>query len=364
MISNLANELTISVQPEERPFLMVIRPFRDVNGIVSANTSFLAPAFEAERVRLLGMPFNQRVSIVEWQEHWNPYKTLLESSIFDDVHSANVPRIMVDDEMRDFIQRGLGENGFDVQGLGGNVEAVRETKSAVEISILRAVNTGTVEAIRSMRNCLYPGLTENHVMVALDETLRAGGLEPFFDLVLFDEDAANPHGGTLGSKALTPETLVLIDVGAHLYGYSSDVTRTFLPPFLPRTGQIQRKLREKMLVWKLVFLAQTASVDRFRPGNTAASVDIAARQVIADSGYASAFTHRLGHGIGIKAHESPYLNQGNNETKLRAGMTFTSEPGVYLVDQFGVRHEDVFLVKEDGEAECLSGQRAKDPWNP
>jgi Xaa-Pro aminopeptidase len=74
------------------------------------------------------------------------------------------------------------------------------------------------------------------------------------------------------------------------------------------------------------------------------------------------FSHRVGHGIGIKAHESPYLNKGNFNVTLRAGMTFTSEPGIYLVDKFGVRHEDIFLVREDRQPEILTGQRARSPW--
>lgn len=99
-------------------------------------------------------------------------------------------------------------------------------------------------------------------------------------------------------------------------------------------------------------------------GNSAASVDIAARKVITDAGYGEAFTHRVGHGIGIKAHESPYLNKGNVNVTLKAGMTFTSEPGIYLVDKFGVRHEDILLVKESGQPEILTGTRAIGPWDP
>jgi len=99
-------------------------------------------------------------------------------------------------------------------------------------------------------------------------------------------------------------------------------------------------------------------------GNSAASVDIAARKVIANAGYGDAFTHRVGHGIGIKAHESPYLNKGEVNVTLRAGMVFTSEPGIYLVDKFGVRHEDVLLVRGNGEPEILSGHRATGPWDP
>jgi len=117
-------------------------------------------------------------------------------------------------------------------------------------------------------------------------------------------------------------------------------------------------------VWDIVLEAQTQSMHALHAGSSAASVDIAARKVITDAGYGDAFTHRVGHGIGIKAHESPYLNKGNFNVTLRAGMTFTSEPGIYLVGKFGVRHEDILLVREKGEPEVLTGIRAVGPWDP
>jgi Xaa-Pro aminopeptidase len=190
---------------------MVVRPFYDQGGNVKANTTFLCPSFEAERARLLGMPFSEEIQIVPWEEHWNPYATLQQSDVFLDFRRP--ARLMVDEEMRDFIQRGLGSAGFEIVGLQGKVEEVRQIKTAREVDILRAVNTGTVEAVRQMRKCLYPGLTENQIAAALDDALRAAGLDPFFDIVLFDENASNPHGGTNGSKVLEPETFVLIDVG-------------------------------------------------------------------------------------------------------------------------------------------------------
>ncbi|KAJ5818966.1 hypothetical protein N7474_004557 [Penicillium riverlandense] len=371
-------------EPEERPFLMIVRPQQDEeSGKITANTTFLCPSFEAERARLLGMPFANSIQIVPWEEHWNPYTTLQQSGVFGDLH--RVPRLMVDEEMRDFIQRGLATAGFDVVGLQGRVEQVRQSKSDKEVEILRAVNTGTVEAVRQVRKCelvtrpykwkqlfifvtgLYPGLTETNIAEALDNALRAAGMEPFFDIVLFDENASNPHGGTNGSKVLEPETFVLIDVGAHLYGYSSDICRTFFPPFLEKPAQGEKlspRMEEKLKVWDVVFEAQTRSINQMRENYTAASVDIAAREVINNAGYEGTFTHRVGHGIGIKAHESPYLHKGNVETLLKTGMTFTSEPGVYLVDKFGVRHEDILLVQGDGEPELLTGQRAVGPWEP
>ncbi|PQE17855.1 xaa-pro dipeptidase protein [Rutstroemia sp. NJR-2017a BBW] len=300
-------------EPEERPFLMIVSPWHDESsGNVVAATTFLAPHFEEGRARILGMPFEEDLNVITWEEHWNPYETLLSNwnqTSSGELGSGGLPKVMVDEEMRDFIQRGLAEAGFTIVGLEGEVRRVKQTKTSGEVDNLRAVNTGTVEALRAMRKCLLPGLTENEVMKGLDSTMRAGGMEPFFDIVLFDENAAMPHGGPDGTKVLEAETLILIDVGC-------------------------------------------------------ASVDLAARKVITEAGYGQDFTHRVGHGIGIKAHESPYLHMGNTEETLRPGMAFTLEPGVYLEGKFGVRHEDVFLVKENGEADILTGSRAQDAWNP
>lgn len=130
---------------------MVVRPISDSTGKISANTTFLCPSFEAERARLLGMPFTDEIQIVPWEEHWDPYTTLQQSDVFSALN--RIPRLMVDEEMRDFIQRGLGSVGFDVVGLRGHVEEVRQIKTASEVEILRAVNTGTVEAVRQMRKC-------------------------------------------------------------------------------------------------------------------------------------------------------------------------------------------------------------------
>src|ERR1700710_1869404 len=102
---------------------MIVQPLKnDTTGEIVAKSSFLAPSFEVERARLLGMPFKEKLDFVPWEEHWNPYETLRKSwrslsMKLDDLEDANSdPTIMVDEEMRDFIQRGLGENGFNVVG--------------------------------------------------------------------------------------------------------------------------------------------------------------------------------------------------------------------------------------------------------
>lgn len=112
---------------------------------------------------------------IPWEEDWNPYQTLRDSWVFGSDYPSlsdtqirkRKPKVMVDDEIRDFIQRGLSENGFQVVGLGGEVEKAKKLKTEREIGILRAVNTGTVEAIRAVRGCLYLGLREEEVKEVL-----------------------------------------------------------------------------------------------------------------------------------------------------------------------------------------------------
>ncbi|KAK7965846.1 aminopeptidase ypdF [Apiospora aurea] len=376
-------------EPEERPFLMLILPQKlESTGEVVAKTAFLAPHFEEGRVRMLGIPSRDgaELDIVVWEEHWDPYATLMESPLFGqkmkgDSETRVPPKLMVEEEIRDFIARGLAATGFATVGLSPAAELVRQIKSPAEVELLRAVNTGTVAAVRAMRPCLVPGLTEDEVRDVLDAALLSVGFGLFFDIVLFEEHGALPHGG-----------MVVIDVGAHYLGYSSDICRSFFidPPkqqtswfegltsFLLKcmgsassarshgaASSSSPELRaEKFKVWDIVLEAQSAAAAAFMPNLTAAGVDIAARTVIEEAGYGYGFTHRLGHGIGIKAHESPYLNKWNKKVLLQPGMTFTNEPGIYLEGKFGVRHEDIYLVKEEGEAELLTGRRARGPYDP
>jgi Xaa-Pro aminopeptidase len=310
-------------EPEERPFLMIVQPeTSSTSGKIVAKTSFLSPHFEEGRVRMLGIPSHGELDIKVWEEHWSPYRTL-KDELFPGRENIT---LMVDEEIRDFIVRGLDSNGFKTVGLGGEVEAVRQIKTPAEIALLRTVNTGTIEAIRAMRPCLEPGLTENEVTKILDETLLSIGFQLFFDIVLFDSNAALPHGGfATGDMILTYETMVLIDVGAHYLGYSSDVCRSFFidPPekeswlvlflnFFSRTAEEYPRIteskilhNEKLKVWGVVLEAQTQAGNMFKPNNTAASVDIAARTIIDNAGYKGTFTHRLGHGIGIKGESVP-----------------------------------------------------------
>ena len=341
-----------------------------MNDTISAKTILLAPSFEVQRVLLSNIPFTHGNEVISWEEQENPFTVLADYLSKSSLQKpANEMVAVVDEEMRYFIARGISDTGIKVQGPNLPISLVRETKSSAEIEILRAANTATVAGLGAVQKCLVPGLTEQNIETGLNSLFARHGLTPFFNLVMMEENAANPHGGTKGERKLRRDDFVLIDVGVHLHGYSSDISRTMLMDeartcSASNDGCEDRNetlFAEKLHVWDTVLSAQKSAIEEMKPGNTAASVDLAARKLIDDAGYSGKFTHRLGHGIGINAHESPYLNKGNFGRTLEKGMCFTSEPGVYIDGEFGVRHEDVILVTENGP-ELLTNGLAESPW--
>ena len=136
---------------------------------------------------------------------------------------------------------------------------------------------------------------------------------------------------------------VLIDTGGRLEGYPSDMTRVGF--FGTPTAEFEK-------VHAIVNKAVEAALAAAKPGVLAKSIDKAARDVIANAGYGDFFTHRTGHGLGIDIHEPPYLT-ATSETVLDEGMVFSIEPGIYLPGQFGLRLEEIVILRKDG-AEILS----------
>ena len=159
-------------------------------------------------------------------------------------------------------------------------------------------------------------------------------------MVLFGPTAAYPHG-TREVRKLHEGDSVLVDGGCSVHGYRSDVTRTAI------FGKPSDKQRE---VWETVLKAQNAALKAARPGVECQELDRVARTVIEKAGYGPGykyFTHRLGHEIGMDGHEAPYIVK-DNEQVLEPGMTFSNEPGIYIVGEFGIRHEDVQVITEKG----------------
>lgn len=354
---------------------MVIQSVRTTSGAVLAKTSFLAPHFEVARVRMLAIPTPRAapLDIVVWEEHWDPYVTLRKSGLFvpggpDTVDEPDTPTLMLDPELRSFIAGGLQHAGFRSKMSSTTASLIPQIKSAGEVAVMRAGATASLAAIRAVRPCLVPGLTEDDVAGILRGALAAVDLLPFINIVLFDANGALPHGGfATGDKVLTYSSMVTVDLGVHHLGHSTEVARTFSID-APKRGKDKMpkdpSLREKQSVWGVVREAQAAAADAMVAGAAAADVDVAARTVIDHAGYGYAFAQRLGHGVGVRTHEAPYLNKFNRGERLRPGMVFANEPGVYLEGRFGMRLADLYLVKEDGEPELLTGRLSQGLDNP
>lgn len=219
------------------------------------------------------------------------------------------------------------------------MESLRIIKDAGEVTAMRRAAAVVEAALRSVLAQVRPGMTEREVAgLLMVEILRGGGEGmPFEPIVVAGPNAASPHA-LPSDRPLRPGEPVIIDCGAVVGGYVSDITRTVALGGLPE---------EMVRVYEVVRRANEAGRAHVRPGRSAQEVDRAARAVVRAAGYGDFFVHRTGHGLGLEVHEPPYIVEGN-ALPLQPGMTFTVEPGVYLPGQGGVRIEDDVLVTPGG----------------
>lgn len=224
------------------------------------------------------------------------------------------------------------------------VGRLRLQKSAAELAVMRRAIVVAETAFEGWLTELRPGMTEREAAARLVARLLTGGADAiaFEPIVVGGPNGALPHA-VPGSRPFAVGDWIVVDWGAFVDGYASDLTRmvTLGAPAGPLCA-----------IHEIVLRANEAGRAMVRPGVTAESVDAAARAVITAAGYGAHFTHRTGHGLGMEVHEPPYIVAGNAATLL-PGMTFTIEPGIYLAGVGGVRLEDDVLVTERG-AETLS----------
>ena len=232
--------------------------------------------------------------------------------------------------------------GVRLKALGGEVEALREVKDAAELKAIRKavrVAEGAFRDLLAGGRKAFVGRRESEVAADLEYRMRQRGAEraSFETIVAAGTHAALPHyrPGRTRIRAGQP---VLIDWGAVVAGYSSDLTRVVFTGSMP--APVAR-------IYDIVLCAQRAGVKAVRAGVTGGSVDAAARRVIDRAGYGERFGHGLGHGVGLDVHEGPRLGS-KARGRLRAGMVVTVEPGIYLPGIGGVRIEDDVLVTGRG----------------
>jgi Xaa-Pro dipeptidase len=218
--------------------------------------------------------------------------------------------------------------------------SLRMYKDEIEAAAMQKAAEIAETALSAAISQIRIGMTELKVAgILIQELFRAGssGELPFQPIVSTGPNGANPHA-VPSDRVLQRGDLLVIDFGASVGGYFSDITRTFaLGEYYP----------EQESVYNTVLAANQAGHDAAVPGAACQDVDLASRSVIEEAGYGEYFIHRTGHGLGMQSHEAPYI-RSDNPRPLEPGMTFTIEPGIYLPEKFGVRIEDDVLVTEDG----------------
>lgn len=219
------------------------------------------------------------------------------------------------------------------------VERLRRVKDEGEVARIAEAARIADDALAEVRSMLADEPAERDVAIALDfEMRRRGASGPSFEtIVASGPNGAKPHARP-GDRRIREGDLVVIDFGATVDGYCSDMTRTIC------VGEPSAQ-RARML--DVVAESQRAGTEAVRAGATGRDVDAVCRQVIADAGWGDAFIHGTGHGVGLEIHEAPRLSTASTDT-LEAGQVVTVEPGVYLGDEGGVRIEDTVLVLDDG----------------
>lgn len=228
---------------------------------------------------------------------------------------------------------------------GDVVAALRVRKDPAEVESMRKAVKVAQNALQATLPQIKVGVTEREIASELTIQLLRHGAQPglpFAPIVSGGPNAANPHASPSDRK-LQPGDMLVIDWGAAVDEYISDLTRTFAIGKLdPEWEKIHRIVQE----------ANAAGRAAIKPGVPCAQVDKAARSVIEKAGYGQYFLTRTGHGIGMEVHENPYIRSDNLQV-LEPGMAFTVEPGIYIPERNGVRVEDDVVVTETG-VESLS----------
>ncbi|CAH2598940.1 Aminopeptidase P family protein [Rhodovastum atsumiense] len=305
---------------------------------VEGEIAYLSPAFEEPKTREY-MSFGDDVRV--WEEHEDPTALVIEVVRSKGYDSGT---LAIDPATPFFTVDGLRRAGNSFTFVNGAsiTAACRQVKSPAEIALMQRAMDITMTVHKAAARCLREGVTTTEVKAFLDQAhLRLGASTPS-GAVQFGEATAYPHGVPY-PQTLRPGDMVLIDMGALVHGYRSDITRTYVfgDP-TPRQAEI----------WNLEKRAQLAAFEAAVLGAPCEAVDAAARGVIEAAGFGPGYRvpglpHRTGHGIGLDVHEESFIVRGNR-TPLQVGMCFSDEPMICIYGEFGVRLEDIIYMAEDG----------------
>ena len=242
-------------------------------------------------------------------------------------------------EWQEVAEDAVSTSKFDLVPTKELVKGIRAVKDEDELSKIKKAIALADEAIAHIVGFIEPGLTEKEVAWELEVFMRTHGAEKLaFDIIVGSgPNGAMPHA-TVSERVIRAGKPIVIDMGAVIDGYNSDLTRTIC------AGRPDDKFKE---IYDIVLEAQLTAEQSIRPGMQGKQADAIARKVIEEAGYGENYGHGLGHGVGLAVHEKPGVGR-LSEDVLEPGMVFTVEPGIYLPGWGGVRIEDIVVMREDG----------------
>lgn len=321
--AHLAWLLGVRPHGDERPLLAVV---------TQSDVAFLMPVLEAESARnQTDLPF------YTWDDADGPegaYRRLLE-----DTGAAQARKVVLDETMRADFAALVTDSlpGVERDFTARTVGALRMRKDVGEIAAQKANALIADGAMRAAWADMRVGMSEQQVADIVRAHFAQHGAAPLFTIVGTGANGAYPHHHT-GETVLRAGDAVVMDIGAARDGYTSDITRMAVMGHPPEGYED---------VHRIVEAAVAAALGAARPGVKAHEIDDAARRVITEAGYGEYFVHRTGHGMGVEGHEPPYLS-GSSQEVLDEGMVFSIEPGIYLPGRFGIRLEDIVVLRADG----------------
>ncbi|HVO67323.1 MAG TPA: Xaa-Pro peptidase family protein [Syntrophales bacterium] len=223
--------------------------------------------------------------------------------------------------------------------MSDEINAIRAIKDEEEIACIKNAAEISFQALTAICNLIKPGAKEKDIAIELEFRIRKCGAElvSFPTIVATGANSAQPHAAP-GSREIENGDIVMIDYGAVYHGYNSDETCTFI------VGSANKKQKD---VYSLVKQAHDRALEAIKPGTQCREIDRIARSCIEGGNLGNYFTHSTGHGVGLDVHEAPRIAD-KSANILETGMVITIEPGVYIPDLWGIRIEDMVLVKEGG----------------
>jgi len=309
--------------PDERPCLLLIGKEKE---------AFLMPSVNAEDARK-----KTDIEITSWKDENGPDQALKDALLY--IGESTAKHIAIDEAMRShfalIVIEALPNPTYEFTT--STIGALRMRKDQTEFINLKENALIDDRAMQAGFAAIKEGVTELEIGEAINKHFISEGAKPQFCIVGSGPNGAFPHHHT-GDRKVEYGDAVLIDIGGRKGTFPSDMTRMSVLGEPPE-GYLE--------IHAIVERAVQAAMAAAKPGAMAKDVDAAARGIIIEAGYGEFFVHRTGHGLGIDIHEPPYIT-ATSEVILDEGMVFSIEPGIYLQGRFGVRLEEIVILRADG----------------